>query len=117
VGRGRSRARANPSACTQYIGPCSLVLNAERSASGLDLTDAIHVTAEPKALATAAWTPLFDVDLRRALVARTDAVYDMARKYASLNENCGHAVRVFREMDAARAWLSTDDARPTGAHL
>jgi hypothetical protein len=44
-------------------------------------------------------------DYKLALVVSTDIVFGMARMYQTLTEESVENVRVFRELDEARAWL------------
>ena len=62
--------------------------------------------SRPKpALAQVAMTSVFTPGTRHAFVATADAVYGMARAYASFGESKGQVTRVFREMHRAEAWL------------
>lgn len=45
---------------------------------------------------------------RLAIVASKDVVYGMARMYQSLTEQIVVNVRIFRDFEAARAWLEAD---------
>ena len=57
------------------------------------------------ALAQVAMTSVFTPGARHAFVATADAVYGMARAYASCGESKGQVTSVFREMHSAEAWL------------
>ena len=62
--------------------------------------------SRPKpALAQVAMTSVFTPGARHAFVATADAVYGMARAYASCGESKGQVTSVFREMHSAEAWL------------
>ena len=50
--------------------------------------------------------------VRVAVLAPTDVAFGLARMYAALVESLQREVRVFREADAARAWLGI--AKPEG---
>jgi hypothetical protein len=45
---------------------------------------------------------------RLAIVASQDIVYGMARMYQSLTEQTVANVRIFRDIEEARAWLISD---------
>ena len=48
---------------------------------------------------------------RRAIVAPMDHVYGMARMYEILRSDAPEEIRVFRDMEAARAWLGAMASR------
>ena len=78
-----------------------------------DFSDQVHITVPPGAVREAAWT-LSDTDApqpnsRLALVGRSDAVYAVLRMFQAHRESEGLEVEVFRERDAALAWLTGDD--------
>jgi hypothetical protein len=82
-----------------------------------DLREVTEVAVDAFGLAEAAAVPVFAEGTRCALVATGDAVYGMARAYASYNERMGRTIRVFRAMDLAEAWLDEPpgNQRPTMA--
>jgi hypothetical protein len=70
-----------------------------------DLTEVTSVTVDVMEVAHTASTPLYVAGTRRAIVASSDAVFGMARMFASFAERAGQEVNVFRDMQAAEAWL------------
>ena len=74
-----------------------------------DLRAVTDVDVDSAGLVQAAATPVFIEGTKRALVATSDAVYGMARAYASYHERMGQVVRVFRQMELAEAWLDARD--------
>lgn len=74
----------------------------------VDLRDVIAIAMDSAALAPIAMTAVFTPGSKHALVATADAVYGMARAYASFGESKGQVTRVFREMRSAEAWLDLD---------
>lgn len=78
-----------------------------------DFSDQVHITVPPDAVRNAAWT-LSDTDTpqpnsRLALVGRSDAVYAVLRLFQAHRDVEGLEIEVFRERDAAMAWLTGDD--------
>lgn len=74
-------------------------------ASLTDLRDVDLADVDPMIVAETASIPMYDARSRRAVVASTDAVYGMARMFASYAERAGQVVRVFRQLDEAELWL------------
>jgi hypothetical protein len=70
-----------------------------------DLREVTAVAVDSMTMAETASMPLFTPGTRRAIVAPSDAVYDVARTFASYAERAGQEVRVFRELAQAEAWL------------
>ncbi len=70
-----------------------------------DLRDVTKITVDALDTAHTAATPLFAAGTRRAIVASSDAVYGMARMFATFAERAGQEVRIFREMRYAEEWL------------
>jgi hypothetical protein len=70
-----------------------------------DLRDVTEVTLDTLETANTAATPLFATGTRRAIVAPADAVYGMARMFATFAERSGQEVRIFRELEPAEKWL------------
>jgi hypothetical protein len=58
-------------------------------------------------IAEASSWPVFDVGTRRAIVARADAGYGLARMFSLHAERVGQNVRVFRGGAEAQAWLDS----------
>ena len=79
-----------------------------RFRSLFDMTEASNLEISPSALAQVAATPVYDDGVRRAIVASADAVYGMARMYASFVSRAGQEVRVFRRRDIAEAWIEEE---------
>jgi hypothetical protein len=75
-----------------------------------DLRGVTEISIESSGLAEAASLPVFGEHAKRALVATNDAVYGMARAYASFTERMSQTVRVFRSMKVAEAWLNEQSA-------
>jgi hypothetical protein len=75
----------------------------------LDLSkaDGSEVTADG-VRALASRPPLFSSSARRALVVRSDLGFGMSRMFELLREGKSGEVRVFRDIDEARAWLDLD---------
>jgi hypothetical protein len=76
-----------------------------RFRSLFDMSDAINLEVSSSTLAGVASTPVYDDDVRRAIVATRDVVYGIARMYASFVTRMGQEVRVFRRRDVAEAWI------------
>jgi hypothetical protein len=70
-----------------------------------DLREVTEVTVDTLATAQTAASPLFAAGTRRAIVATADAVYGMARMFASFAERSGQEVRIFRDLQPAEEWL------------
>ena len=70
-----------------------------------DLTEVTKVVVDNMSVAETASQPIFDFGTRRAIVASSDAVFGMARMFATMAERTGQEVRVFREMQPAEEWL------------
>jgi hypothetical protein len=70
-----------------------------------DLSGVTEVDVDSFAIAAAASAPLFRLGARRAIVAPTDFLFGMARMYASYAERSGGQIHVFRDREAAEAWL------------
>lgn len=90
---------------------CLLPTDPNFDASYHSLVDLRGVTAiamDSAALAQIAMTAVFTPGSKHAFVATADAVYGMARAYASFGESKGQVTRVFREMRSAEAWLDLD---------
>lgn len=70
-----------------------------------DLREVTEIAVDTMATAETAATPLFTAGTRRAIVATSDAVYGMARMFASFAERSGQEVRIFRDLQLAEEWL------------
>lgn len=70
-----------------------------------DLREVTEITIDTLDTAYTAATPLFVAGTRRAIVASSDAVFGMARMFATFAERAGQEVRIFRELHLAEAWL------------
>ncbi len=47
----------------------------------------------------------FATGSRRALVASSDVIFGLARMFQTLSDESGGEIQIFRDMDAAEAWL------------
>lgn len=70
-----------------------------------DLRDVTEITVDTFETAHTAATPLFTAGTRRAIVATSDAVYGMARMFASFAARSGQDVQVFRDLQLAEEFL------------
>ena len=57
---------------------------------------------------------MFGEGSRRAFVAGTDVVFGMVRMFEMLRDDALDEIRVFRNIDDARAWLGLPIDRPAG---
>jgi hypothetical protein len=75
----------------------------------LDLSEAngSEITANG-VRALASRPPLFSPSARRAIVVRSDLGFGMSRMFELAREGKSGEVRVFRDLEAARAWLDRD---------
>jgi len=71
----------------------------------LDLSDLTEILVGSEMVRNAARDQFFSPGVRRALVATSDAAFGMARMYAIASEHAGQTIQVFRDMNAAEAWL------------
>ena len=78
-----------------------------------DFTRVTQVAASSEALRELANALIFDKSTRRALVVKGDRDYGLARMFQTYCELAGIAVEVFRDREAAVAWLGVSD---TAAH-
>ena len=69
----------------------------------LDITKIILSVADMHVIARR--TAIFNEQSRRAIIARKDAVYGMARMYQMLRDEGPEEIMVFRDMPDARRWL------------
>src|SRR5688500_15371689 len=75
----------------------------------LDLTELKEIRISSERVRQAAHEQFFSPGVRRALVAHSDAAFGMARMYAIASEGSGQTIEVFREFDAAKAWLGVQE--------
>lgn len=78
----------------------------------LDMTELKEIQISPHKVRQAARDQFFSPGVRRALVAHSDAAFGMARMYALASEGEGQTIQVFREFDAAKAWLGVKEDPP-----
>ena len=74
-----------------------------------DLSEVTEVLVNTMSMAETASTPLFVSGTRRAIVAASDHVYEMATTFAAISLRAGHEVRIFRRMAEAEKWLDSGD--------
>jgi hypothetical protein len=70
-----------------------------------DLREVTEIAVDMLETAQTAATPLFIAGTRRAIVATSDAVFGVARMFATFAERSGQEVRVFRDIRLAEEWL------------
>jgi hypothetical protein len=75
-----------------------------------DIRDVSRVEASIPTIRDEARTWTFAPEARRALVARSDAPYGLARLFAAYWALEGGAVEVFRDLDDAARWLGVSTA-------
>jgi hypothetical protein len=71
----------------------------------LDMSELTEILVGSEMVRDAARNQFFSPGVKRALVANSDAAFGMARMYAIASENAGQTIEVFREINAAEAWL------------
>jgi hypothetical protein len=71
----------------------------------VDFRDATDVQLDAQGVRQLAALQLFAPDARRAFVMSTDVAYGMGRMYQMLREGPRDGLRLFRDMDAAIAWV------------
>ena len=71
----------------------------------LDMSDTTEIRVGSEMVRDAARNQFFAPGVRRALVATSDVAFGMARMYAIASEHAGQTIEVFRDMNAAEAWL------------
>ena len=69
------------------------------------MSDATEILVGSEMVRDAARNQFFAPGVRRALVATSDVAFGMARMYAIASEHAGQTIEVFRDMNAAEAWL------------
>ena len=71
-----------------------------------DVTGVTRLSIDMDKLQALSKNSLVQSHIRRALVARTDYQYGMARVYRAFSEASGHEFQVFRSIEEAMAWIS-----------
>ncbi len=79
-----------------------------------DLREAANLTISADEIRDLAGYSPFGPGVRRAIVARQDAVYGAARMFALLREAGGapEQIRVFRSLEEANEWLENLHSEP-----
>ena len=70
-----------------------------------DVTRVEEIDADFSRMAPVPSGSIITKGIRRALVAKTDLQFGMARTYQMLSDNAGHQFEVFRDYDEALAWV------------
>ena len=78
----------------------------------VDMSELTEVRVGSELIRNASRNQFFSPGVKRALVANSEASFGMARMYAIASENAGQTIEVFRDMDAAKAWLFSEGAAP-----
>lgn len=76
----------------------------------VDMSELTEIRVGSGLIRDASRNQFFSPGARRAIVANSDAAFGMARMYAIASEDVGQTIEVFRDMDAAEAWLNGDSA-------
>jgi hypothetical protein len=71
----------------------------------LDMSELTEILVGSEMVRDAARNQFFSPGVKRALVATSDVAFGMARMYAIASEHSGQTIKVFRDMNAAEAWL------------
>jgi hypothetical protein len=71
----------------------------------VDLTGLTEIAFDTGAVKRAAEKHVFAAGTRRAIVAPSDAAFGMSRMWATQSEPAGQRIEVFRDIEAAKAWL------------
>jgi hypothetical protein len=71
----------------------------------VDMSDLTEIRVGSELVRNASRDQFFSPGARRAIVANSEAAFGMARMYAIASEETGQTIEVFRDMDAAEAWL------------
>jgi hypothetical protein len=74
-----------------------------------DMSDVTEILVSKGTIEEISRGQLFVPGTQRALVASQDAVYGLLRKYELHAESMGQTVAVFRDRNAAEAWLGLRD--------
>ena len=75
----------------------------------LDMSELTEIRISTERVRQASRDQFFSPGVRRALVARDDVAFGMARMYAMASESQGQTIEVFRELGAAKAWLGVNE--------
>jgi hypothetical protein len=70
-----------------------------------DMSDLREIKVGTGMIRETAEDNFFRPGVRRAIVARTDGVFGMARMFAIHSESAGQTVEVFRDLPSAEGWL------------
>jgi len=76
----------------------------------VDMSELTEILVGSGLIRDASRNQFFSPGVRRAIVAYSEAAFGMARMYAIASEDVGQTIEVFRDMDAAEAWLNGDTA-------
>jgi hypothetical protein len=74
----------------------------------VDMSELTEIRVGSGVVRDASRNQFFAPGVRRALVAKSDAAFGMARMYAIASENSGQTIEVFRDIKAAKAWLDIE---------
>jgi hypothetical protein len=72
----------------------------------VDMSELTEIRVGSGVIREASRDQFFSPGVRRALVANSDAAFGMARMYAIASEDAGQTIEVFRDINAAEAWLN-----------
>jgi hypothetical protein len=72
----------------------------------VDMTELTEIRVGSGVIRDASRDQFFSPGARRAIVANSEAAFGMARMYAIASENSGQTIQVFRDIEAAEAWLN-----------
>jgi hypothetical protein len=72
----------------------------------VDMTELTEIRVGSGVIRDASRNQFFAPGVRRAVVANSEAAFGMARMYAIASEMEGQTIEVFRDMNAAKAWLN-----------
>jgi hypothetical protein len=74
----------------------------------VDMSDLTEIRVDSGVVREASRIQFFAPGVKRAVVANSDASFGMARMYAIASENQGQTIEVFRDINAAKAWLDAE---------
>lgn len=74
----------------------------------VDMSDLTEIRVGSGVIRDASRNQFFAPGVRRAVVANSDVSFGMARMYAIASENSGQTIEVFRDINAAKAWLGIE---------
>ena len=72
----------------------------------VDMSELTELRVGSAVIREASRNQFFSPGVRRAVVANSEAAFGMARMYAIQSESAGQTIEVFRDMNAAEAWLN-----------